>query len=93
MNTETISLIAGLISSFIFVSSNLPMLWKAYSTRDMHSYSWLNIFLANAGNLIYWLYIVSLPLGPIWLLHTFYTVTSILMLTMYLRFRRSRSAR
>ncbi len=86
MNIESISLIAGLISSFIFVSSNFPMLWKAYQTKDMHSYSWINILLANAGNLIYWLYIVSLPLGPIWVLHTFYTVTSILMLTMYLRF-------
>ncbi|HEX9921363.1 MAG TPA: PQ-loop domain-containing transporter [Anaerolineae bacterium] len=93
MNSETISLVAGLVSSFIFVSSNLPMLWKAYRTKDMHSYSWLNIFLANTGNLIYWLYVVSLPPGPIWLLHTFYTVTSILMLTMYLRFCRDRSAR
>jgi len=87
MNTETISLMAGLISSFIFVSSNFPMLWRVYQTKDMHSYSWLNIALANAGNLVHWLYIVSLPLGPIWVLHTFYTVTSILMLTMYLRFR------
>jgi hypothetical protein len=93
MTTESMSLIAGLISSFIFVSSHFPMLWKAYKTEDMRSYSWLNIFLANVGNLIYWLYIISLPLGPIWLLHTFYTVTSILMLAMYLRFRRSRSAR
>lgn len=93
MNTGTISLIAGLLSTCIFVSSNFPMLWKAYQTKDMHSYSWLNILLANAGNLIYWLYIISLPFGPIWLLHTFYTVTSILMLTMYLRFRRGRSAK
>lgn len=93
MNTETISLIAGMISSFIFVSSNFPMLWKAYKTKDLHSYSWSNIFLANAGNLVHWLYIVSLPFGPIWLLHTFYTVTSIFMLTMYLRFYRGRRAR
>jgi hypothetical protein len=93
MNTEQISLVAGLISSVIFVSSNFPMLWKAYKTKDMDSYSWLNILLANAGNLIYWLYIVSLPLGPVWLLHIFYTVTSILMLTMYLHFHNGRNAR
>jgi hypothetical protein len=93
MNTEQISLIAGLVSSFIFISSNFPMLWKAYKTKDMHSYSWLNIFLANAGNLIYWLYIISLPLGPVWLLHIFYTITSILMLTMYLHFRREKNTR
>jgi hypothetical protein len=93
MNTETISLIAGLISTVIFVGSNFPMLWKAYQTKDMHSYSWLNILLANTGNLIYWLYIVSLPVGPIWLLHTFFTVTSVLMLMMYLRFRPNKSTR
>ena len=89
MNTQTISLIAGLISSLIFVSSNFPMLWRAYKTKDLYSYSGLNIFLANAGNLVHWLYILSLPLGPIWLLHTFYTVSSVFMLVMFLRFRKN----
>jgi hypothetical protein len=28
-------------------------------------------------------------LGPIWFLHTFYTVTSIIMLVWYLRYERS----
>ncbi len=92
MNTEFISLTAGLISSFIFVSSNFPMLWKIFQTRDMDSYSWPNILLVNAGNLIHWLYIFSLPPGPIWALHTFYTVSSILMLAMYLRFRHGKYA-
>jgi hypothetical protein len=93
MNTEQISFIAGLISSFIFVSGNFPMLWRAYKTEEMRSYSRLNIFLANIGNLVYWLYVVSLPPGPIWVLHTFYTVSSMLMLVMYFRFRSGTSAR
>lgn len=77
---EHISLIAGLLSTSLFVSSNIPMVLKAYRTRDLQSYSALNIILANAGNLIYWLYVVSLPPGPVWLLHAFYTVTSAMML-------------
>jgi hypothetical protein len=93
MNTEQISFIAGLISSFIFVSGNFPMLWRAYKTEEMRSYSRLNILLANIGNLIYWLYVVSLPPGPIWVLHTFYTISSMLMLVMYFRFRSGMRAR
>jgi hypothetical protein len=87
MSLEYLAFIAGLISSLIFVGSNVPMLLKAYRTRDMRSYSWLNIILINAGNLIYWLYIVSLPPGPVWVLHTFYTIASGLMLTLCLRLR------
>jgi hypothetical protein len=85
MNSEQLSLIAGAISSFMFVSSQVPMLLKAYKTRDLSSYSHLNIILVNVGNLIYWFYIVSLPLGPIWLLHTFYTFSSGLLLILYWR--------
>lgn len=83
-----LSLIAGTFSTFLFVSSNIPMLWKAYRTKDLHSYSWLNITLANIGNLVYWIYVVSLPVGPVWLLHSFYTVTSFLMLMMLIRHSR-----
>ncbi len=82
---DNLSLIAGMVASFIFASSYVPMLWKAFQTRDLHSYSWLNLVLVNAGNLIYWLYIATLPPGPIWLLHTFYTVASALLLLMYWR--------
>jgi uncharacterized protein with PQ loop repeat len=84
MNTETLAYIAGIVSSLIFVSSNGPMLWKVFKTKDMHSYSIAHLVLVNTGNLLYWLYIVSLPLGPIWLLHTFHTVVSVLLLTLYL---------
>lgn len=83
MNIEILAYLAGTISSFIFVGSNVPMLWKVFKTKDMHSYSILHLVLVNAGNLIYWFYIASLPLGPIWLLHTFYTVVSVLMLVFY----------
>ena len=83
MDTELISLFAGIISSAMFVSSHVPMLLKAYRTRDLHSYSPLNLVLINVGNLIYWFYIVKLPFGPIWLLHAFYTFSSALLLILY----------
>jgi hypothetical protein len=82
---ESIALIAGMISSFIFASSNIPMLVKAYQTKDLHSYSVLNLILVNVGNLLYWLYVVTLPPGPIWVLHTFYTIASGILLAMYWR--------
>lgn len=83
MDMELVALIAGILSSVMFVSSHVPMLLKAYQTRDLHSYSFLNIVLINIGNLIYWLYIMQLPFGPIWLLHTFYTLSSGLLLVLY----------
>ena len=86
MNTELLSLIAGLTASTMFASSHFPMLWKAYRTRNVSSYSGLNFVLINIGNLIFWMYIVTLPMGPIWILHTFYTVASVVMLAMYVRF-------
>ncbi len=93
MNTQTLSLIAGTLSSLIFVSSHVPMLWKAYKTRDLSSYSLLNIILLNVDNLLYWLYIVSLPIGPVWMMHTFYTVSSGLLLYLYGRYVLSKSVK
>jgi uncharacterized protein with PQ loop repeat len=84
---ENISIIAGTFSTVIFVFSNLPMVWKAYRTRDLASYSRLNLVLANLGNLVYWAYVLSLPAGPIWLLHSFYTISSALMLVLLLRYK------
>ncbi|MCI0710605.1 MAG: hypothetical protein L0154_10635 [Chloroflexi bacterium] len=74
------SIIAGSISSLIFISGTLSMLVKAYRTRDMNSYSIVTLALNNIGNLIYWVYILSLPFGPIYLLHGFYTFTTAFML-------------
>jgi hypothetical protein len=73
-------LIAGSISTVMFALSTLPMLLKAFRTRDLKSYSLGNILLSNLGNVIHSLYVFSLPAGPIWLLHGFYLVTTALML-------------
>jgi hypothetical protein len=91
----SLPVLAGLISTIIFATSTLPMLAKAWRTRDLHSYSFGTISLANAGNLIHSVYVFSLPMGPIWILHGFHLTTTGLMLAWYLRFewkpRRSRS--
>lgn len=47
--------IAGLTSSVLFTSSKLPMLLKAYRTRDLKSYSLGHLMHGNTGNAIYWL--------------------------------------
>jgi uncharacterized protein with PQ loop repeat len=78
--------IAGIISTIIFAFSTLPMLLKAFRTKDLRSYSLGNIALANTGNAVHCLYVYSLPPGPIWLLHGFYVVTTALMLAWYLRY-------
>jgi hypothetical protein len=72
--------LAGLASTVIFAASTLPMLVKAYRSRDLASYSLGNIALANLGNAVHAVYVYSLLPGPIWLLHTFYLVSSALML-------------
>jgi hypothetical protein len=78
--------LAGLTSTVIFAASTLPMLVKAYRSRDLASYSLGNIALANLGNVVHSIYVYSLPPGPIWLLHTFYLVSTALMLGWYLRY-------
>ena len=83
-----IPVIAGAISSAIFAFSTLPMLLKAFRTKDLSSYSLGNIGLANVGNLVHSVYVFNLPPGPIWLLHLFYLVTTALMLVWYLLYER-----
>ena len=78
--------IAGSISTTLFALSTLPMLLRAFRTRDLKSYSLGNILLANVGNVIHSVYVFDLPLGPIWLLHAFYLITTGLMLVWYLRY-------
>ena len=80
-----IQAVAGVAATALFVTSTLPMLIKAGRTKDLRSYSLANIALANLGNLLQWLYVSSLPLGPIWVLHGFHTATTALMLAWYLR--------
>lgn len=78
--------VAGAISTILFACSAMPMLWKACATRDLASYSFGNLLLANAGNAIHSLYVFNMPPGPIWFLHSFYLLTTGLMLVLYLRF-------
>jgi uncharacterized protein with PQ loop repeat len=78
--------IAGSISTMIFALSALPMLRKAFRTKDLKSYSLGNMLLSNVANIIHSVYVFHLPAGPIWLLHSFYLVTMGLMLVWYLRY-------
>ena len=82
----SIPLIAGSTSTIIFAASALPMLFKAYRTKDLASYSRHNIVMANTGNVVHSFYVYNLPPGPIWLLHSFYLVTTAIMLVWYLRY-------
>lgn len=82
----SLPVIAGTASTTIFAASALPMLTKAWRTKDLASYSRGNILMANAGNVVHSLYVYNLPPGPIWLLHTFYLVTTAMMLVWYLRY-------
>ena len=94
MDTQSLALLAGTLSTLMFVTSNFPMLVKAFKTQDLRSYSLTHIALSNLGNLIHWIYVASLPVGPIWFLHGFFTVTTALMLVCYMRFQqRARFAR
>lgn len=82
-----ISIVAGAASTALFAASMLPMLRKAASTRDLASYSLSYLAMTNLANVVHSLYVFSLPVGPIWLLHAFYVVASALMLIWYLRYR------
>jgi uncharacterized protein with PQ loop repeat len=83
--SASLPLLAGSVSTAIFVVSTLPMLLKARRTKDLASYSLGNIVLANVGNLIYAVYVLSLPFGPIWALHGFHLGATGLMLFWYIR--------
>src|SRR5215212_5379241 len=89
---QDISLLAGIMSSSIFTLSHIPMLIRAFRTKDLHSYSAANLVLANLGNAFHWLYVAALPFGPIWFLHSFYTLVSAVMLFWYMHYRRTLSS-
>ena len=82
-----VAILAGVMSTGLFFMSYLPMLVKAARTRDLSSYSLGNLAITNAGNLVHSVYVFSLPVGPIWFLHTFYLVASALMLVWFVRYR------
>ena len=82
-----LAVLAGVLSTGLFAMSYLPMLVKAARTKDLSSYSFGNLAITNAGNALYSVYVFSLPVGPIWFLHTFYLVASALMLLWFVRYR------
>jgi uncharacterized protein with PQ loop repeat len=84
-----IPLIAGTVATVVFAISNLPMVRKAMRTRDVSSYSLSSIGMINGANAVYSLYVFSLPVGPIWALHTFYLVSCAIMLVLCLSQRRA----
>lgn len=88
MHSLSLSMLAGFASSTIFISSNLPMLFKAFKTKDLSSYSLGHLTLGTLGNTVYWLYVISLPLGPVWFLQAFFTIASAFMLFCYLHFEK-----
>jgi uncharacterized protein with PQ loop repeat len=87
MEMGQIQVLAGSAASLILAAGTLNMLVKAWRTKDVHSYSLAHIVLNNVGNLVYWVYVVSLPFGPVWLLHGFRTFTLALMLIWCLMYR------
>ena len=88
MTINDLPLIAGSASTVIFVTSYMPMLAKAVRTKDLSSYSRAQLVLTNFGNVLYSAYVFSLPVGPIWALHSFYLVATALMLAWYVRYSR-----
>ncbi|HEU5484918.1 MAG TPA: PQ-loop repeat-containing protein [Microlunatus sp.] len=83
-----LALFAGSAAVAIFMISQLPMLIKACRTKDLTSYSFANIGLANLGNVLYAVYVLQVPPGPVWAIHLFNLTTSGLMLGLYLRYGR-----
>jgi hypothetical protein len=86
MTTSSLAVLAGFASTALFVTSTLPMLAKAWRTRDLSSYSLGQLLLSNLGNAVYSLYVFSLPPGPVWALHAFYVVSTATMLVWFLRY-------
>ena len=93
MSLQDAGVVAGTVSTTLFVISYLPMLVKAARTRDLSSYSAGNLVVANVGNVVHSVYVFSLPAGPLWLLHGFYVVSSALMLWWWWRYRSRRFSR
>ena len=79
-------MIAGFISTALFALGTLPMLTKAFRTKNLASYSLGNILMSNVGNIFYAIYVFNLPPGPIWFLHGYNLLSTGLMLLWYLKY-------
>lgn len=87
MDIQTIQVMAGFTSTIMFATGQIPMLIKVFKTRNLQSYSLSNLVIGNLGNLIHWVYLVTIP-GPLWYLHAFFTITTAAMLFFYLRYEK-----
>jgi hypothetical protein len=93
VTVHSVGVLAGAVSTILFVSSYLPMLHKGRRTRDLSSYSVGHLAVANIGNAVHTIYVVSLPVGPIWALHAFYLSSTGLMMWWWWRYGRRVPAR
>lgn len=55
---------------------------------ELFSYSLGHLALGNLGNTVYWLYVISVPFGPVWLLQAFFSTASALILFCYLHYEK-----
>jgi hypothetical protein len=89
----TLPVLAGMVSTVVSPAASCRCFTKALRTSELSSCSLGNIALANVGDAVHSVYVVHLPPGPIWFLHTLYVVSSALMLYWYLRCRPVRRGR
>lgn len=80
--------VAGSLATTLFIASNVPMLLKAWRTRDLASYSLSALAINTIGNGLHWVYLCSLPLGPIHILNAFSTIVTAVMLGLSLRYHK-----
>lgn len=76
---------AGTIATAVFAGSTAPMVWRAARTRDMTSYSRPSLALTNVANAIHTVYVLSLPLGPVYVLHSVHVAVAFFMLCWHVR--------
>jgi hypothetical protein len=81
----TAATFAGVLSTCLFATSVLPMVWRAARTRDLGSYSLSHLGMTTVGNVVHTVYVASLPPGPVWLLHALHLLTTGQMLVWKLR--------
>ena len=86
------AVLAGLVSTVVFAASTVPMVLRAWRTQDLRSYSRGHLVMTNLGNAVHTVYVLSLPAGPLWLMHAFHVVVTATMLGWHLRYAGSPGA-
>ena len=82
MDSNGLQVLVGYLCTSIFMLSRVPMLLKAIHTRDLRSYSPAHLLMSTCANLLFWIYVVGLPIGPVWILQIFFTITDVTMLAL-----------